>query len=113
MYSTAISFFVLWPVGFCWSILPLVLLGARRVVTEQSWSAAMLLMISLTVMLLGGHPETVLHVVFVGVVYAFVAFCTRCLFCDLFSAINFWAYADSVPRIERPIFVAARVVIGK
>lgn len=72
MYSTAISFFVLWPVGFCWSILPLVLLGARRVVTEQSWSAAMLMMISLTVMLLGGHPETVLHVVFVGVVYAFV-----------------------------------------
>ena len=31
MYSTAMAFFIEWPLAFSWAFLPLVLLGVRRV----------------------------------------------------------------------------------
>ncbi|HVS32145.1 MAG TPA: YfhO family protein [Thermoanaerobaculia bacterium] len=72
MYATGLSFFILWPLGFSWAFLPLVLLGARRVVREPGVPSALLLTIAFTLLLLAGHPETALHVVAIGAVYALV-----------------------------------------
>ncbi len=69
MYSTPIAFFVLWPQGASWALLPFVLLGARRCVRRPGVPSAALLMIALTLLLLAGHPETTLHVVFIGALY--------------------------------------------
>jgi hypothetical protein len=69
MFSTPVSFFLLWPSGTSWVFLPLVLLGARRCVYKPGIASATLLMIALTLLLLAGHPETALHAVFAGCVY--------------------------------------------
>jgi membrane protein YfhO len=70
MYSTDLTFFTLWPLGFSWAFLPIVLLGVRRVVRTPGWRSFALLTAALTLMLLAGHPETALHVVFLGCLYA-------------------------------------------
>lgn len=79
--STAIGLFVLWPLGASWAWLPWVLVAVRGVVRCSSFVArdeprttnhehpATLLTIVLTLLLLSGHPETALHVVFLGVIY--------------------------------------------
>lgn len=69
MYSTAVAFFILWPVGESWTLLPLVLLGARRVVHAPSLRSASLLTSAFTLLILAGHPETVVHVVAIGAAY--------------------------------------------
>ena len=69
MYSTAISFFILWPLGFSWALFPLVLLGGRLVVYEPSVRAASILFAGLTLVVLAGHPESVLHVVAAAAAY--------------------------------------------
>ncbi|MBV8518020.1 MAG: YfhO family protein [Acidobacteria bacterium] len=61
--------YVLWPLAFCWALFPLVLLAARRVVLAPGVRGGALLMVILTLLLLGGHPETVLHAVILGAVY--------------------------------------------
>jgi hypothetical protein len=58
-----------WPLSRAWAYLPLVLLGVRLVVRERSVRGAVLLTIALTLEILTGHPETLLHVVFVGAAY--------------------------------------------
>jgi Bacterial membrane protein YfhO len=70
MVSTALSFFILWPLGFSWAFLPIVLLFVRRVVRTPSVQSASLLTGAFTLMLLAGHPETDLHIVFLGCLYA-------------------------------------------
>ncbi|HSP35970.1 MAG TPA: hypothetical protein VLU46_16790, partial [Thermoanaerobaculia bacterium] len=70
MSCTNIAFFVLWPLGFAWAFLPAVLLGTRLVVRTPSLRAIAILATTLTLMLLAGHPETALHVVFVSSLYA-------------------------------------------
>lgn len=62
-----LAFFVGWPLGRAWAYLPLVLLGARRVVRERSmW----MLVLAFVLTIFAGHPESVLHIVAVGAVYA-------------------------------------------
>jgi len=61
--ATSIVFFILWPLGVAWTLLPLVLLGIRR-------GSLPLLTAAFATLLLTGHPETALHVVFVVVCYA-------------------------------------------
>jgi len=68
-FSTPLAFFVLWAIGVSWSFFPLVLLGTRRCVREPSIRSAALLTVALTLLLLSGHPETSLHVVFLGAIY--------------------------------------------
>ena len=70
MYSTDISFFILWPLGFSWAFLPLILLGVRRVVRAPGARSIALLTTAFTLLLVAGHPETALHVVFIGGAYA-------------------------------------------
>lgn len=69
MYCNDISFFVLWPLGVTWTLFPLVLLGVRRVVRSPGVRSAALLAVAFTLLLLAGHPETAVHIVFLGAVY--------------------------------------------
>ncbi|HEX6640914.1 MAG TPA: YfhO family protein, partial [Thermoanaerobaculia bacterium] len=63
--ATSIVFFILWPLGIAWTFLPFVLLGVRR-------ASLPLLTSAFTLLLLSGHPETALHVVFIAAIYALV-----------------------------------------
>jgi hypothetical protein len=69
MYAKPIAFFVLWSIGSSWVFFPLVLLGTRRVVWQPSVRSAVLLATALTLLLLAGHPETVLQAIFAGAFY--------------------------------------------
>jgi hypothetical protein len=61
--ATSVVFFILWPLGVAWTWLPLVFLGIRR-------ASLPILTGAFTLLLLSGHPETALHVVFAGAAYA-------------------------------------------
>jgi len=69
MASQAIAFFVLWSIGGSWALFPLVLLGTRRCVRAPGLRSIALLAAALTLLVLGGHPETAAHVVFAGALY--------------------------------------------
>ncbi|HEX6096734.1 MAG TPA: YfhO family protein [Thermoanaerobaculia bacterium] len=60
------AFFAGWPLARAWAYLPLVLFGVQRLVRE--WRPA-ILVAALVLTIFAGHPESVLHVVFVGVLY--------------------------------------------
>lgn len=61
-FSAMLAFYVGWPLGRAWTCLPLVLFSVR----EQRWA---MLAFSLSLLIVAGHPETVLHVVAIGVLY--------------------------------------------
>jgi len=67
--SAPIALQILWPLGFAWALLPLVLMGVRRVVDSPSIHSAAIFTSALTLEALSGHPETLLHVTAVGVAY--------------------------------------------
>jgi len=60
MLCGMLAFFAGWPLGRTWAYLPLVLFAVRRPV---------LLTIAFVLVIVSGHPESVLHVVFVGAVW--------------------------------------------
>lgn len=70
MYSTGVAFFVLWPLGHSWGLLPLVLFGVRRVVRQPSLRSSAVLTLAFVLLLLAGHPETALHVVTIAALFA-------------------------------------------
>lgn len=69
MMCALVAFFVGWPLGRVWVFLPLVLLGVRFVVRETDMRAGVLLTVSLVLTIFAGHPESILHIVFVGSIY--------------------------------------------
>jgi uncharacterized membrane protein YfhO len=69
MYASAISFFALWPHSGAWAVLPLVLFGTRRVVREPGARSTAVLTAALSLCIMAGHPESVLHVVSLGIPY--------------------------------------------
>lgn len=69
MSTACMVLYVLWPLGLCWALLPLVLVATRRVVAEPGLASWALLTTSFTLLILAGHPESVLHIVTVGAVY--------------------------------------------
>lgn len=69
--SNFLMFWLLWPLGATAAVLPWVLLGVRRVCAAPGLSSIAGLAASFVFLLLAGHPETALHVVFVGGLYAF------------------------------------------
>jgi hypothetical protein len=74
MAGAGIVFFILWPLGQTWTLLPFVFLAVRRL--EQSpW----LLVIALTLVILAGHPESVLHVIALGAAYGLLHMTKRAL----------------------------------
>jgi len=72
MFSGMMAFFVGWPLGRAWAFLPLVLLGVRRVVREARAGA---LLCGLVLVIVAGHPESVLHIVAAGVAYGVLELC--------------------------------------
>src|ERR1051325_5461290 len=72
MCGGMMTFFVGWPLGRTWSFLPLLFFAVRRLARERK---AGLLLLALVLVIVAGHPESVLHVVACGVVYG--AFITR------------------------------------
>ena len=66
MFCGMMAFFVAWPLGRSWAFLPLILFGVRRVVQKAK---AGVLLAAFVLLIVAGHPESVLHVVAVGVVY--------------------------------------------
>lgn len=69
MCASSTTLYVLWPLGLCWALFPLVLLGTRRVVRAPSLRSCALLTLALTLLVMAGHPESVLHIVFLGAIY--------------------------------------------
>ena len=69
MYATSISFFILWPIGAAWLLLPLVLTGVAQLAESPTLRSAAVLTASFVLLLLAGHPETAFHVTFLGLVY--------------------------------------------
>ncbi len=69
MFSGPIALQLLWPQGFAWTLLPLVLLATHRIVRAPDRQSVGLLTIVLSIEVLAGHPETLLHVTAIGVVY--------------------------------------------
>jgi hypothetical protein len=68
-FSAPIALQILWPLGFGWALLPLVLMATRRVIESPSIRSAAILTTALTLEALAGHPETLLHVTAIGAVY--------------------------------------------
>ena len=68
MFCGLMAFFAGWPLGRAWAYLPLVLFAARRVVHEEK---AGLLTLAFVLVIVAGHPESVLHLVSVGALYGF------------------------------------------
>lgn len=64
-----LAFFVGWPLGRAWACMPLVFLGVRLVVRERSVRTAVILTIGFVLVILAGHPESVLHIVASGAAY--------------------------------------------
>ncbi|HEX2062037.1 MAG TPA: YfhO family protein, partial [Thermoanaerobaculia bacterium] len=62
MFCGMLAFFVGWPLGRAWVYLPLVLFATR----ERRF---VLLTLAFVLVIVSGHPESVLHVVAVGAVY--------------------------------------------
>src|SRR4051812_38776377 len=69
IFSAPIALQILWPLGFGWALLPLVLMATRRVVASPSIRSTAILTTALTLEALAGHPETLLHVSMIGAVY--------------------------------------------
>lgn len=65
-FCTALALFILWPLGASWAWFPFILLGGKRAVETPAARSIGILTTGLTLMLLAGHPETALHVVFLG-----------------------------------------------
>jgi hypothetical protein len=61
-FCAMLAFYVGWPLGRAWTLLPLVLFSVR----EKRWA---MLATALSLLIVAGHPETVLHVVTIGVIY--------------------------------------------
>jgi Bacterial membrane protein YfhO len=60
------AFYVGWPLARSWAFLPLVLFAVHLLVRERRM---LLLIVALTLTIFAGHPESVLHVVTIGVAY--------------------------------------------
>ncbi|HVT02144.1 MAG TPA: YfhO family protein [Thermoanaerobaculia bacterium] len=77
MCATPIAFFIEWPIGTAWALLPFVLLATRRLIESPTIRNAFLLMTALVLLVLAGHPETALQVVAIGLLYGVVELARR------------------------------------
>jgi len=69
MFSGNMAFFIGWPLARAWAFLPLLFFAVRLVVREASVRSGVILTIALTLLVLAGHPESLLHVTAVGTIY--------------------------------------------
>lgn len=71
MYATPVVFYLQWPLGASLAMLPLVLFAAEWLLRDAV-PGAIALTITLTLLILAGHPESVVHVVAASAVYTLV-----------------------------------------
>ncbi|HEY2324726.1 MAG TPA: YfhO family protein [Thermoanaerobaculia bacterium] len=69
MLGANMLMFAGWPLSRAWAYLPLVFLTVRMIVRERSFQGAALLTTALALLILSGHPESLLHIVLLGGVY--------------------------------------------
>ncbi|HEU5163029.1 MAG TPA: hypothetical protein VFV54_07785, partial [Thermoanaerobaculia bacterium] len=69
MFGDFLVFWLEWPLGATFRWTPLVFLGVRRLVRERDTRATVVLTLAFALMILAGHPESVLHVVAIGAIY--------------------------------------------
>lgn len=69
MFSAFLMFFIQVPLGAAVLMLPLVLLAVSRVVARPAFHSMVLLAVTLALVVVAGHPESLLHVVAIGVAY--------------------------------------------
>src|SRR5688500_14341689 len=70
MFSSHLVFFAGTALAHAVAVTPFVLLGARRIVRRPGAGSSALLAAALVLLVLAGHPESVLHIVSFAVVYA-------------------------------------------
>ena len=68
-FCTALTIFILWPDGHAFALFPLVLIGTRRTALSPGVRSASILMIAFALMVVSGHPETLLHAVTIAFPY--------------------------------------------
>ena len=68
-FSAVFVFWTEWPLGVSTQLLPLVMLGTRRIVRRTDVASVILLATALTLLVLAGHPESVVHVVGIASIY--------------------------------------------
>lgn len=108
MLSTFLLFFAQVPLGSVVLLQPLVLIAVRRIVREPRYAHVVLLAIVLALTVIGGHPESTLHVVGVGVAYgAFELFRPRPVVKPLLAAIAAGVLALLLSAIHLLPFVEA------
>ncbi|HEV7488677.1 MAG TPA: YfhO family protein [Thermoanaerobaculia bacterium] len=69
MFSGSMAYFVGWPLARSWAYLPMMFFAVRLTVREASIRGGVILLIALTLLILSGHPESLLHVTAVGAAY--------------------------------------------
>lgn len=69
MFGDFLVFWLEWPLGATFRWTPLVFLAVRRLVRERDAKATGILALAFAFSILAGHPESVLHVVAIGVIY--------------------------------------------
>jgi hypothetical protein len=69
MFAAMLAFFVGWPLARAWSLMPLVLAGVALVINERSLRATAVLTTAFVLVIFAGHPESILHVTFVGAAF--------------------------------------------
>lgn len=113
MFSANMALFVGWPIGRAWAFLPLVLFAARRIAQEPVFRHAALLTIALTLEILAGHPETLLHVVAVAIAYgiaqrpsrrAIALACISGLVALALTAVFLLPFLDAMPQTAQHSF---------
>jgi len=70
MFATSVAQYILVPMGFAWTMFPFVLASAHRVVHAPGVRAWAMLTTVLTLIVLAGHPESLLLAVITGSLYA-------------------------------------------
>ncbi|HEX9162863.1 MAG TPA: hypothetical protein VF980_14245, partial [Thermoanaerobaculia bacterium] len=111
MLCTPVALQVLWPLGFAWTLFPLVLAATHRLVHAPAVGSVVLLAVALALEILAGHPETVLHVVTISSIYALLELRqqprkSRVLLAALISgaiaiglsAIHLWPWLDALQQ---------------
>lgn len=69
MFSGPLASQLLWPQGFAWMLLPLILAATHRIVRAPDGHSVALLTTALSLEVLAGHPESLLHVTAIGALY--------------------------------------------
>jgi len=66
---TALTIFILWPDGHAFALFPMVMIGTRRVALSPGIRSASILMAGFSLMIVSGHPETLLQTVTIALPY--------------------------------------------